>query len=221
VRSPPIEAVVFDFGGVIITPITHKMDALAVRHNTTVAQLVPVLLGPHESGDHPWHRAERGELAVAEIQALLAPWAQAAGMQMHGDEIDVLLAPGYRVIDEMVALIGSLRERGVRTALLTNTFLEFRPTLEQTIDFSLFDEVIESYAVAARKPEPAIYHATAEALAIPHDRIAYLDDFDQNLAPAVALGWTVIHVTDPLDAISALGQMLGVDQQASGYERRI
>ena len=203
---PPIEAVVFDFGGVIITPITDKMDALAVRHDTTVSQLVQVLLGPHESGDHPWHRAERGELAVAEIQALLGPWAQAAGMRMHGDEIDVLLAPGYRVIDEMVALIASLRERGVRTALLTNTFLEFRPTLERTIDFRLFDEVIESYAVSARKPEPAIYHATAAALGVAHDRIAYLDDFDQNLAPALELGWSVIHVTDPLDAITAARQ---------------
>jgi epoxide hydrolase-like predicted phosphatase len=203
-----IEAVVFDFGGVIITPITDKMDALAVRHDTTVRQLVQVLLGPHESGDHPWHRAERGELAVAEIQGQLAPWAEQAGLRMHGDEIEILLAPGYRVIDEMVTEIGRLHASGVRTALLTNTFAEFRPTLEATVDFRLFDQVIESYAVSARKPEPAIYQATAASLGVSHERIAYLDDFEQNLAPAVALGWNAVHVTDPLEAITALHLLL-------------
>jgi epoxide hydrolase-like predicted phosphatase len=209
VSAPPIEAVVFDFGGVIISPITDKMVALADRHQTTVAQLLQVLLGPDESSDHPWHRAERGELTVAEIQPLLDPWARQVGLRMQGDEIEVLLAPGFRIIEQVVARIARLRDEGVRTALLTNTFAEFRPTLEQTVDFGLFDEIIESYAVSARKPEPAIYQATAAALGVGHDRIAYLDDFAQNLAPAEALGWTVIHVTDPLAAISALDQLLG------------
>ena len=31
--------------------------------------MVEVLIGPEETGDHPWHRAERGEIAVADIQA--------------------------------------------------------------------------------------------------------------------------------------------------------
>ena len=209
-RDVTIEAVVFDFGGVIITPITDKMDALAVRHNTTVGQLVQVLLGPHQSGDHPWHRAERGELAVADIQGQLGPWAMQAGLHLHGDEIDVLLAPGYSVIDEMVAMIATVYGMGIRTALLTNTFAEFRPTLEATVDFRLFDQVIESYAVSARKPEPAIYHATAAALGVDHERIAYLDDFEQNLAPAAMLGWTVVRVTDPLEAIATLAQLLAM-----------
>ncbi len=203
-----IEAVVFDFGGVLITPITEKIELLATRHGVTVAELLQVLLGPHESGDHPWHRAERGELALADVQSLLEPWATARGVTLDGDEIDALLLPSYRRIEEMVDCIVGLRAAGIRTALLTNTFAEFRPTLETTIDFTLFDVVIESYAVAARKPEPSIYETTAAALGIAHDRIAYLDDFVQNLAPATALGWTVIHVVDPLDAIAELDGLL-------------
>ncbi len=203
-----IEAVVFDFGGVLITPITEKVELLATRHGVTVGELVQVLLGPHDSGDHPWHRAERGELAVADIQGLLEPWATAIGVTLHGDEIDALLLPSYRRIEEMVDCIGRLRARGIRTALLTNTFAEFRPTLEATIDFAQFDAVIESYAVAARKPEPSIYAATAAALGVAHQHIAYLDDFEQNLGPAIALGWTAIHVVDPLDAIAELDRLL-------------
>jgi putative hydrolase of the HAD superfamily len=58
--------------------------------------------------------------------------------------------------------------------------------------------------VQARKPEMAIYEATAAALGVRHDEIVYLDDFDQNLEPAVALGWTVIHVTSPAQALAEL-----------------
>jgi putative hydrolase of the HAD superfamily len=96
----------------------------------------------------------------------------------------------------------------VRTALLTNTFAEFRPTLERDLDLTLFDAVVESYAVGSRKPEPTIYEATGVALGVPHEAIVYLDDFDQNLAPAAALGWRTIHVTDPVVAIRELDELL-------------
>jgi epoxide hydrolase-like predicted phosphatase len=198
-------AVVFDFGGVMITPITHQISQVAQRHGVTTAVLLEVLLGPRESGNHPWHRAERGELAVAEIQSLLGPYAQAAGISLHGDEIDALLAPGgYTVLEAMADRVQALRQRGIATGLLTNTFAEFRPTMARDLSFDWFDVVVESFAVGARKPERAIYEATARMLGVPHHDIVYLDDFDQNLVPAQELGWTTIHVTDPAEAISVL-----------------
>jgi putative hydrolase of the HAD superfamily len=80
--------------------------------------------------------------------------------------------------------------------------------MEKVIDLSMFDCVIESFAVGSRKPEPAIYEATARELGVAHEHIAYLDDFDQNLAPAAALGWTTIHVTDPTVALAELDRLL-------------
>jgi epoxide hydrolase-like predicted phosphatase len=201
--------VVFDFGGVVITPITDRIETLASRHRTDVATMLRVLLGPHETGDHPWHRAERGELAVADIQALLGPWADEVGLVLHGDEMDVLMdASLYDVNTVVTDRIRSLRGEGYATALLTNTFAEFRPTLERDLDLSMFDVVIESYAVGARKPEPAIYEATTSALGVSHAEIAFLDDFDQNLATAAALGWTAIKVTDPAAAVDLLDATL-------------
>jgi putative hydrolase of the HAD superfamily len=204
-----IRAVVFDFGGVLITPVTNQVGTLAGRHGTSLEEMLGIVLGPRESGEHPWHRAERGELTVAEIQDLLGPFAADLGLALHGDEMDVVLAPaGFSIITPMVERLARLRGEGIRAGLLTNTFREFRPTLEKVIDLSLFDCVIESYAVGARKPEPAIYEATAAALGVEHDEIAYLDDFDQNLAPAAALGWTTIHVTDPVVALAELDRIL-------------
>jgi epoxide hydrolase-like predicted phosphatase len=206
---PRIRAVVFDFGGVLITPLTNQVGTLAGRHDTSLDEMLGVVIGPRDSGGHPWHRAERGELTVAEIQDLLAPWAAEIGLTLHGDEIDVVLAPGsYTIVAPMVERLERLRGEGIRTALLTNTFREFRPTLETIVDLTLFDCIIESYAVSARKPEVAIYEATAAALGVAHREIAYLDDFEQNLAPAKALGWTTIHVSDPLLAIAELDRVL-------------
>ena len=112
--TPQITAVVFDFGGVLITTIGNQVGKVAASHGVDKHVMHEVLLGPRISGDHPWHRAERGELAVADIQAELAPWAVAPGVELHGDEIDRLLAAGeYSVVDEMV----EMRRRGPRRRL--------------------------------------------------------------------------------------------------------
>jgi len=203
-----IRAVVFDFGGVLISPIVEKVTVLADGHGTTMHELLHVLLGPRDSGpDHPWHRCERGEIAVADIQGMLGPWADEAGIALRGDEIDALLEGGDRVLAEVIDRIDALRAAGYRTALLTNTFAEFRATMEADIGFHHFDAIVESFAVEARKPEPAIYEATARMLGVAHDEILYLDDFDQNLEPAVALGWQVIHVTGPEQSLAALDRL--------------
>jgi len=203
-------AVVFDFGGVLITSIGNQIRKVAASHSTDPATMHELLLGPRAStSDHPWHRAERGELAIADIQSELAPWARHVDVELRGDEIDRLLAPGeYTVVDAMVERVRSLRSDDVRTGLLTNTFAEFRTTMERDLDFALFDAVIESFAVGARKPERRIYEATSETLGVAHHDIVYLDDFDQNLDPARSLGWTTILVDDPTTALTALDEVL-------------
>lgn len=205
------EAVVFDFGGVLITSIANQIGAVAATHDVEPAVMLELLLGPRRSGpDHPWHRAERGEIAVADIQSLLAPWATQHGVSLHGDEMERILAPGgYSVVDTMVERIRELRAHGYRTGLLTNTFAEFQPTMQRDIDFALFDVVVESFAVGARKPERSIYEVTRQRLGVDHRSIVYLDDFDQNLVEPIALGWTTIHVGRHDVALAELDTVLG------------
>lgn len=198
------KAVVFDFGGVLITSITNQITQVAERHGVPMRAMLEVLMGPHDSGDHPWHRAERGELAVADIQAGLQPYADPLGITLHGDEIAALMRPGgYTVVRAMNDKVAELRARGYETGLLTNTFAEFRPTMERDIRFADFTCVVESFAVGARKPEVGIYEAARQMLGVEHHEILYLDDFHQNVDAARALGWRVIHVPpNPLDALA-------------------
>lgn len=212
--SRPFDAVVFDFGGVLISPITDKLAVLAERHGIGQVELLDILLGPrHEStADHPWHRAERGEVAVADLQTLVTPIADASGVTLDGDEMEVLFERSYRYHDAVLDRIRQLRAAGYRTALLTNSVREYRPHLEAELDLaSLFDVVVDSSEVGLRKPEPAIYDHVNELLGVDPTRVVYLDDFDHNLDPAVAAGWTVIHVTGPDQLLTDLDRLLAGD----------
>lgn len=208
------DAVVFDFGGVIITPITDKLSLLAERHGVTTRTLLEIVMGPRfeSTADHPWHRLERGEIAATDFHALVAPIALESGVELRGDEVDMLFEASYRFHRAMLERIARLRADGYRTALLTNSVKEYRATLEAELDLGLFDVVVDSSEIGVRKPEPEIYAEVTGQLGVDPVRIVYLDDFDHNLEAAVAAGWTAIHVTDPDEAIARLDALL--DEEA-------
>ncbi len=62
-----VTSVVFDLGGVLISPITTLLAEIAEWHGITMTAMLDVLMGPREQStlDHPWHRCERGELPTA------------------------------------------------------------------------------------------------------------------------------------------------------------
>ena len=206
----PFDAVVFDFGGVLIRPITNKISVLADRAGVEVEELVEILMGPlgESTLHHPWHRAERGEIGVDDLQSRVAPYADARGVELHGDEIAFLFEIDFSVIRPVIDRVGSLRADGYRTGLLTNSFESFRETLEELVDMTQFDAVVDSSEVGRRKPERAIYELTAGHLGVEASRIIFLDDFGPNVAGARAAGWTAIHVTDPIAALAELDRAL-------------
>lgn len=211
-QSPEISAVIFDFGGVIITPITRQIGMIAEGLGCSTSDLHHVMMGPQfESGDHPWHRLERGEIGMEVLQELLEPIAAAAGMNFRGDEVEKILAPGmYEVNHFVLEKIGQLRGRGYKTALLSNSIREFRPKLEEDVPPRLFDAYIDSSHVGMRKPEPEIFHRTLRELALDDPSHAiFLDDFAGNLAGAEAVGLRTIHVKNPHDALEELEVLLG------------
>lgn len=205
-----IRAVVFDFGGVLISPITTLIAEVAAWHEVPMVVMLEVLMGPREmsTSDHPWHRAERGELAIAEMQTEVVPYADAAGLTLRGDEYERLLCGVFTVHTQVVDRIVRLREEGYRLGLLTNSFLEFRQHIESHIDFTLFDAVVDSSEVGHRKPEPAIYELTAHMLGVAASEILYLDDFAANLYGATAAGWHTIHFTGVESALRELDAAL-------------
>jgi epoxide hydrolase-like predicted phosphatase len=210
VPAIPTRAVVFDYGGVIVNPLTEQIGRLADRHGVAMEDLLHVIMGPREQStrDHPWHRAERGELAVADMPANVGKWAAEKGIVLDGDEFDAVLKGTFIVREGVVDQVRAVRAAGYTTALLTNSFREFRPVLNAAVDMRLFHHVIDSSEVGSRKPEPEIYAITLDRLGVAADEVLYIDDFLANVEGARLAGWNAVHVRNEADVLAAVAPLL-------------
>jgi putative hydrolase of the HAD superfamily len=119
---------------------------------------------------------------------------------------------GYLKIDEnLVRIIKKLKEKGYKTALLSNgnhSFFE-RKVYKEYPDFkNLFDKIIISSAVKMVKPNTEIFfHALKETNCQPHESL-FIDDNKQNVAAAISLGMNGFVYTDSssfADYIASMG----------------
>lgn len=74
----------------------------------------------------------------------------------------------------------------------------------------LFDTVIESSKVGARKPEARFFELVCTQLQIAPEQAVYLDDLGANLKPARAMGMRTIKVGDPATALAELETALAI-----------
>ncbi len=209
--SPSIQAVLFDFSGVLTTS---PWPAIAASAQGDLAFLV----GPyHEDTDHPWHRLERGEITIDEWLAAVHAAADESGRTLDLTPMQSLLSD-LTVHDVVVDRIGDLRAEGYRTALVTNNVREGAAAWRAMIAVDdLFDVVVDSSAVGMRKPDPAIFTHTLDLLGdIAPDCAVFLDDVEGNLAGARLAGLHTILVGDPpAPALAELDLLLGRAEPAA------
>jgi putative hydrolase of the HAD superfamily len=89
---------------------------------------------------------------------------------------------------EVVTLIGELAAGGTRLALLSNAGPDYGGLFRFSPVGALFEQVFVSGELLLLKPEAAIYEHVADALGIPLARLVFVDDRDDNVAGAEALG---------------------------------
>jgi putative hydrolase of the HAD superfamily len=205
------EAVLWDFGGVILTSPFEAFtayerelglpDGFIRRVNAT---------NPHTNA---WAMLERGEVGRAGFVTEFEHEAVAAGGRLSGERVLELLAGDIR--PEMVTALRRCKDANLRTACLTNNFVsgdlvdaEREARLAEVM--ALFDVVVESSKVGVRKPEPRFYAVACELLDVPPSSCVFLDDLGVNLKPARAMGMATIKVGDPAAALAELGQLLGL-----------
>ena len=205
-----IEAVVFDYGGVLTTPvgdsITSWLEADGIRPDSFSATLKE-WLGRNAEDGTPIHRLETGELSTQEFDALLA----ARLTTYDGTPVDptgVLrrLFAGMGADERMYDLFADLRSAGVRTALLSNSWGNTYPRERLT---GLMDVVVISGEVGLRKPAPEIYLTTLERLGITDAAAAvFIDDAAPNVEGAEAVGMRGLLHTDAASTRTALAALI-------------
>jgi epoxide hydrolase-like predicted phosphatase len=208
--NPDVDAVIFDFAGVLSTSpgamMRRQIDASGIDVDIDLLTFMGIILGPlTEETDHPWHRLERGRISFDEYLAGIEPLWREAGFDAFpapprgGD-----LLSGMSKIPEMIDAARAVRSAGYRTAILTNNIKEWGAWRTLWDADHLVDVVVDSCEVDMRKPNADIFELTVDQLGSPMERTLFLDDFPWNITGAQAVGLQTMHVTDPVAAAAAL-----------------
>ena len=141
-------------------------------------------------------RPARGVGAFGSVEGDMAAVLEAARVPYDATLVDELvelerihLANGVHLYDDVFPALVSLRERGVKTALVSNCSHSTRPVVERLGLETAFDRVVLSFEVHAMKPDPAIYRATLEQLGgVAPERAVFVDDQPTYCDGATAIG---------------------------------
>jgi putative hydrolase of the HAD superfamily len=199
----PISTVLFDFAGVLTSSPWGALTAAGGGN-------LELLIGPYEEdGDHPWHRVERGEIAIAEWAVAVTEMGKAQGIEVDFAPLQALLGE-MTLHDQIIDRVRTLRTDGYRLGLITNNVREGSATWRALVPVDeLFDVVVDSSEVGMRKPNPAIFHHALDLLGCVSPREAvFLDDTQSNVDGAQRAGLHAILVADPDDALTELDTLL-------------
>ncbi len=190
-----IQAVIFDFGGVILAPLGQEhLHTWARRLGLAPAALAEALWGA------AWHALEKGEIDTVAYnrrlaRALRLPDAEAVERFITAFYADERLYP------EMLDLIARLRRGGrVKLALLTNAFVGHAEVMQRKWGLDprqMFDVYINSAEVGMAKPDPAIFELALAQLGVPPGAAIFIDDGAPNVAAAARLGLHTIYFDGP------------------------
>ena len=206
-----IRAVLWDFGGVILTSPFDAFSQYEAQHGLPDGFIRS--LNATNPDTNAWARLERREVEFDEFCDLFEAEAVAAGHRVDARGVITLLAGEIR--PEMVNALRRCKEEGLKTACLTNNFTSFDDFPADTRAagrddvLALFDVIVESSKVGVRKPDPRFYEMACELLDIKPDEAVFLDDLGINLKPARAMGIATIKVEDPAKALEELSAIVG------------
>ncbi len=206
--STAIDAVMFDFGGVLSGSPFEAFSRYETEKGLPEGFIRHLNATNHH--DNAWARLERNELGFDAFCDAFESEARAAGGAVDTRALFALI--GGELRPEMIGAVRRCKAR-FKTALLTNNFvLPSGNGLDGTaIELKeLFDVVVASTEVGMRKPDPRFYEMACRLLDVSPERVVFLDDLGVNLKPARAMGMVTIKVVDPSVALDELEAVLGI-----------
>ncbi|WP_427884889.1 HAD family hydrolase [Kribbella sp. GL6] len=158
---------------------------------------------------NPVHALERGQLAVPDFERKLASLlVRRDGTPVPAEGLIERMFAHFEHQPAMAALVRRVNQRGIRTALLSNSWGNTYP--RDTWD-GMFDDVVISGEVGLRKPEPEIFRLAAGRLGLAPAECVFVDDLQLNVDGARAVGMTAILHTEYDETRRALEDLFGAD----------
>lgn len=196
-----IKAVVFDIGGVLeVIDDSTSPGPWCERHNVSKERLDAAFVFPLDPAI--------GEMSQEEVLAHLQ-----RELDLTDEQVAELDADQWRwyigTLDRaLYDWFAGLRDRGLRAGILSNSWPAAREH-EACWGFEkLVDVLVYSHEVALKKPDPQVYHLTADRLGVAPDEIAFLDDWLPAVDAALAAGWHAVHHVETPASIAALEELI-------------
>jgi putative hydrolase of the HAD superfamily len=198
----PIKAVIFDFGGVLLRTEdpggrrewekrlgleTGELDRIVFGSDTTDRSMVGLA-----TQDDVWQRvAARLDLDDETLGELRRDF-------WSGDRLDV----------ELVQFVRELHRR-CKTAILSNAWPGARRAFVQRFGLGdAVDEIIVSSEECIAKPDARIYRTAAERLGVAPQEALFVDDMEENVEAARAIGMRGIRFSNTRQAIAEIQKHL-------------
>lgn len=194
----PVRAVVFDIGGVLEhTPSTGWPQRWATRLNVDLAVLESV-------AEEIWTPGEIGATSLGRIHIDTANALDVAPATMGAMFADVWEEYLGTANTALIDYVAGLRPR-CRTALLSNSFVGAREREQARYGFNdIVDTVVYSHEEGMRKPDPRIYRVVCMRLGVAPEAAVFVDDVDECVAGAHAIGMHAIRHTDNQRTIAGI-----------------
>ena len=197
-------AVIFDFGGVLTTPVWDSFSAFCRTeglHPDSVKNLFKT--DPEALAD--LRKLEIGEMSEYDFEAI---FGKRLGLADPEGLIDSMFS-GMQPEPVMVETVRRLRRSELKTGLLSNSWSTTHYNRELLLE--LFDGTVISAEVHMHKPQPEIYRLAAERLDVEPSTCLFVDDLKENCEGAEAVGMTAIRHESPGETIATLTELTGVE----------
>jgi putative hydrolase of the HAD superfamily len=200
--SAPVEALLFDFGNVIVNVDFDRTMARWAQH----AQCDPRDVSSRWSQDDAYKRHERGNI---DANAYFAALRDSLGIDLSDEQfLDGWNAIFVGVVPGIEDQLRAARERWPLYVFSnTNPAHEahFIPAYADTL--KNFRKVYLSSSIGLRKPDRDAFEYVARDIGVAPANILFFDDIFENVAGAREAGLQAVHVRSSADVTAALADL--------------
>lgn len=197
-----VEAVIFDFGGVLVRTEDRQPRAdLAARLGMTYDELSALVFDSQSA-----IQAMRGEITAAEHWEVVQKSLGVTEAEI--EKVQTEFWAGDVLDEDLVNFLRELRS-SYTTVLLSNAWDDLRQCVVDVWQIeNAFDRLVISAEIGLVKPDLAIYQWLISQLGMDPAQAVFVDDFPHNVEGAQAAGLQAIHFRTREQAVEELQKLL-------------
>lgn len=201
-----------DFGGVLVPDASGSLPAFAAEvgvHPTALLWAMREVAASHGTSDI----LEPIDTPMLPETEWLAQVGDVLGRSLPAEALTGEWFVSRPVDHQWLETLWQLRDDGVSVGLLSNMPPAWAGAWPDLVDPALFDAVVISSAVGARKPNQDLFHLAATRTGRTAAQCILVDDLALNCEGARAAGWQAIHFRNALDASVEIKALTGTSRE--------